>query len=88
MKIRPLGAELFHADRQTDMKLTAVLAILFLIGAIPMCLHKLLKINISQNTSIYCQYVSWQLVSTYKVIISPYRTVLAWAYFMPYVFIL
>jgi len=43
-----------------------------LIGAIPMCIYKLLKITISQNTSIYCQYVRWQLASTYKVIISPY----------------
>ena len=24
----------------------------------------ILKIRISQNTSIYCQYVSWQLIST------------------------
>jgi len=24
----------------------------------------MLKIRISQNTSIYCQYVSWQIVST------------------------
>jgi len=44
---------------------------------IPMCLCKLLKIKIRQNTSIYCQYVSWQLVSTYKVIIRPYWTMLA-----------
>jgi hypothetical protein len=35
-----------------------------LIGAIPMCLYSLFKIKISQITSIYCQYVSWQLVST------------------------
>ena len=43
----------------------------------PDVLHWLLKNKISQNTSIYCQYVSCQLVSTYKVIIRPYRTILA-----------
>ena len=26
----------------------------------------ILKIKISQNTSVYCQYRSWQLVSTYS----------------------
>jgi len=31
----------------------------------------LLKIKISQNTSVYYRYVRWQLVSTYKVIIRP-----------------
>jgi len=39
--------------------------------------YVLLKNKISQNTSIYCQYVSWQLVWTYKVIIRPYWTILA-----------
>jgi len=37
----------------------------------------LLKNKISQNTSIYCHPVSWQLVSTYKVTIRPYWTALA-----------
>jgi len=43
-----------------------------LIGAIPMCLYQYSRLRSVKTHQIYCQYVSWQLVSTYKVIISPY----------------
>jgi hypothetical protein len=52
-----------NTDEDEGINESTTILKIFLIWAILMCLYKLLKIKISQNTSIYCQCVSWQLVS-------------------------
>jgi len=52
MKIRPLEAEYFHADRKRTNRQTGFI----LIGVIPMCFHlNILRVSSVKTQVIYCQ---------------------------------